>query len=63
MFFLSSLVFQDNVREPDSVVWDTDGFNAVILRRVPDKPIIGPLLQMKKNNMYDREGHLMTMPC
>lgn len=40
------LVLKDNVRKPNSVAWDTNNIQAMIVRCVPSKAMISPLLQM-----------------
>lgn len=45
-FAFASLVLKDYVRKPNSVAWDTNNINAIIVRWVPGEAIISPLLQM-----------------
>lgn len=40
------LVLKDNVRKPNYVEWNTNNINAIIIRCIPNKAIIYPLLQM-----------------
>ncbi len=44
LFVTALLVFKDNVRKPNSIAWDTNNRNPIILRFVPGETIISPLL-------------------
>ena len=43
---IALLVFKDNIRKPNSFAGDADYTNAIILRCIPGKAIINPLLLM-----------------
>lgn len=51
--FSNILVIKDNIREPDSVRWNTDRCDAQVVLRLPSQFHVNPFLQQEdKNGMF-----------
>lgn len=49
---VSLLIVQDDIREPDLVTWQTQGFKATEFFRLPSEEYVIPFLEKNTKNVF-----------